>query len=187
MIVGYARVSTVGQSLESQREQLKEAGCEQIYREKKTGSNDDRKEFQTMMDFVREGDTIVVTKLDRMARSMHDFTKHVEVLRQKNVIFKILNIGLDTSSPTAKLMLNMLAAFAEFEREIMLERQADGIARAKSAGKYKGRKPTAKAKSEDIIKLASDGLTRQDIANQLGIGVASVYRVLKNNKSPVHA
>lgn len=183
MIVGYARVSTVGQSLESQLEQLGNAGCEKIFQEKRSGKNSDREQFQIMMDFVREGDTIIVTKLDRLARSMRDFTVHADALRGKGVTFKILNIGLDTSSPTAKLMLNMLAAFAEFEREIMLERQADGIAKAKDAGKYKGRKPSAKNKAKEILALASEGKTRQAIADQLDIGVASVYRVLAANKS----
>jgi DNA invertase Pin-like site-specific DNA recombinase len=127
---------------------------------------------------VREGDTFVVTKLDRLARSMAHLCQLVEALKVKGVTLKILSIGLDSSTPTGNLMLNMLGAIAQFEREMMLERQLDGIAAAKVAGRYKGRKPTARAKQADVLRLTSEGLTRQQVASELGIGVASVYRLL---------
>ena len=103
----------------------------------------------------------------------------MERLEAKGVSLKVLNLGLDTSTPTGKLMLTMLGAVGQFEREIMLERQKEGVAKAKAEGKYKGRKPTAQAKKADVLALVAQGSTKQAIAKQLGIGVASVYRMLK--------
>ena len=136
-----------------------------------------------MIDYVRDGDTVVITKLDRIARSTKHLLEIVEELQDKGVVFKVLNINLDTSTPTGKLMLTMLSGIAQFEREMMLERQAEGIAKAKSQGRYKGRKPTARAKSDDVIKLADQGVKRRDIAEKLGIGVASVYRILNSRSA----
>jgi DNA invertase Pin-like site-specific DNA recombinase len=178
MVVGYARVSTAGQSLEVQCEQLQNAGVDKIFEEKASGVKVDRPQLAAMQEFVREGDTVVICKLDRIARSTRDLLAIVEKLELKGVTFQVLNIALDTSTATGKLMLTMLAGIAEFERELMLERQAEGIAKAKAAGKYKGRKPTAKLQAERIQQLAAEGLTKKCIAEQLGIGVASVYRVL---------
>lgn len=179
-IVGYARVSTVGQKLDVQLEQLKQAGAEKIFQEKVSGASKDRSELNALLDYVREGDAVVVTKLDRIARSTRDLLDIADKLSEKDVQFKVLNIDLDTSTPTGKLMLTLLGAIGTFEREIMLERQAEGIAKAKSEGRYKGRKPTARAKAEEIKKLVAKGMTKQAVADQLGIGVASVYRVLKS-------
>ncbi len=177
--IGYARVSTVGQSLETQLEQLEQAGAKKVYREKVSGVKEDRKELAALLDYVREGDTVIITKLDRIARSTRHLLEIVDQLKAKGVAFKVLNINLDTSTPTGKLMLTMLAGIAEFEREMMLERQAEGIAKAKDEGKYKGRKPTAKAKAPKVIELNKQGMTKQAIADELGIGIASVYRILK--------
>ncbi|MDW7643779.1 MAG: recombinase family protein [Desulfuromonadales bacterium] len=182
MIVGYARVSTTGQSLDVQLEQLQTAGVEKIFQEKISGVKQSRPQLLAMLDFVREGDTVVCCKLDRIARSTRHLLEIVEALEVKGVSFKVLNINLDTSTPTGRLMLTMLAGIATFEREMMLERQAEGIARAKAAGKFKGRKPTAQSKSPEIRNLAGQGVPRQKIADQLGIGVASVYRVLAKDK-----
>lgn len=182
MIVGYARVSTTGQSLDVQLEQLEAAGVEKIFQEKISGVKQSRPQLVAMLDFVREGDTVVCCKLDRIARSTRHLLEIVEALEVKGVSFKVLNINLDTSTPTGRLMLTMLAGIATFEREMMLERQAEGIARAKAAGKFKGRKPTAQSKSPEIRNLAGQGVPRQKIADQLGIGVASVYRVLAKDK-----
>lgn len=178
MIVGYARVSTISQSLDVQIDQLNQAGVEKIFQEKASGARSDRPELSSMLDFVREGDQVVACKLDRIARSTRHLLEIVEILQGKGVAFRVLNINLDTSTPTGKLMLTMLGGIAEFEREMMLERQAEGIARAKSEGRYKGRKPTARAKSDQVKQLASEGIQKQAIADQLGIGVASVYRIL---------
>jgi len=179
-VIGYARVSTVGQSLDVQIDQLQSAGVEKIFQEKISGVKKDRPELQSMIDYVRDGDTVVITKLDRIARSTKHLLEIAEELQDKGVVFKVLNINLDTSTPTGKLMLTMLSGIAQFEREMMLERQAEGIAKAKSQGRYKGRKPTARAKADEVIKLADQGMKRRDIAEKLEIGVASVYRILKS-------
>ena len=178
-IIGYARASTEDQKLDAQIKQLKEANCERIYQEKVSGAKVDRPELVAMLDYVREGDTVVVTKLDRIARSTKHLLEIADLLKKKKVVFKVLNINFDTSTPTGKLMQTMLAAVAEFEREMMLERQAEGIRIAKAQGKFKGRKPTAREKSDEVLKLLGDGLTKEAVAEKVGIGVASVYRITK--------
>ncbi|HOQ42610.1 MAG TPA: recombinase family protein [Smithellaceae bacterium] len=179
-IIGYARVSTVGQSLDAQLIQLEKAGAEKIFQEKISGVKKDRPELQAMLDYIREGDTVIVSKLDRIARSTKHLLDIVDCLQEKKVTFSVLNINLDTSTPTGKLMLTMLGAIATFERKMMLERQAEGIEKAKQEGKYKGRKATARAKATEVRTLVKAGMAKQKIAEELGIGVASVYRILKS-------
>jgi DNA invertase Pin-like site-specific DNA recombinase len=183
-IVGYARVSTAGQSLDAQIKALTEAGVdsENLFQEKQSGAKADRKELANVLKFVRKGDTLIVTKLDRIARSTRHLLEIADTLEKKKVTFKVLIINLDTSTPTGKLMLTMLGAVAQFEREIMLERQAEGFAIAKAQGRIKGRPSTAQDKAADVVNLASEGMTRQAIANELGIGIASVYRILKEQR-----
>jgi DNA invertase Pin-like site-specific DNA recombinase len=183
--IGYARVSTEGQSLDVQLEQLHQAGCAKIFREKESGAKQDRPQLTALLDYVREGDTITVCKLDRIARSTKHLLETVEKLENKGVAFKVLNINLDTSTPTGKLMLTMLGAIAEFERSLMLERQKEGIEKAKRTGRYKGRKPTAKEKAPLVqeLLLKTPKITKQAIADELGIGVASVYRILQEVKN----
>jgi len=135
-----------------------------------------------MLDYVREGDTVVVTKLDRIARSTKHLLEITNLLKKKKVVFKVLNINFDTSTPTGKLMQTMLAAVAEFEREMMLERQAEGIRIAKALGKFKRRKPTARAKSDVVLRLLGEGMTKEAVAEKVGIGVASVYRIAKTGR-----
>jgi DNA invertase Pin-like site-specific DNA recombinase len=118
-----------------------------------------------------------------LARSVADLVRIVERLTKKRVGLRILAMGVDTATPTGKLVVNVLGAIGQFEREIMLERQREGVQRAKREGKYKGRAPTARAKAADIVKLAGDGVKREDIAARLGVGVASVYRVLAERKA----
>lgn len=137
------------------------AGTERVSRGRFSGVAKERPQLAAMFDYVREGDTVIVTKLDRIARSTKHLLEIVEQLQDKGVAFRGLNINLDTSTPTGKLMLTMFAGIATFEREMMLERQAEGIARAKEAGKYKGRKPTARAKAPQVIELLSQGLPRR--------------------------
>ncbi|BBA70210.1 recombinase family protein [Geobacter sulfurreducens] len=180
--VGYARVSTEDQHLTAQIEQLTAVGCDRIYKEKVSGVKRDRPELTAMLDYVREGDTVVCCKLDRIARSTAHLLEIVEALEKKGVAFKVLNLNLDTTTPTGKLMVTMLGAIATFEREMMLERQKEGIAAAKERGAYAGRKPTARAKSADVLRLMEQGMGKQAIADTLGIGVASVYRILKGHK-----
>ncbi len=183
--IGYARVSTDGQSLDVQLDQLKKSGCTKIFREKVSGATQNRPQLTRMLEFVREGDTVTVCKLDRIARSTKHLLEMVEQLEKKGVAFKVLNINLDTSTPTGKLMLTMLGAIAEFERSLMLERQREGIEKAKREGRYKGRKPTAKEKAPQVLELIQKHpkITKQAIADELGIGVASVYRILQEAKN----
>jgi DNA invertase Pin-like site-specific DNA recombinase len=184
MLIGYARVSTVEQDagFEAQERDLKAAGAERLFSER-TSAVGPRKALDEAIDFAREGDAIVVTKLDRLARSVADLVRIVERLTKKRVGLRILAMGVDTATPTGKLVVNVLGAIGQFEREIMLERQREGVQRAKREGKYKGRAPTARAKAADIVKLAGDGVKREDIAARLGVGVASVYRVLAERKA----
>lgn len=183
-ICGYARVSTKGQKLDAQLQALKAEGVEDdhLFQEKESGAKDDRHELTSLMKFVRKGDVVVVTKLDRLARSTKHLLEISEALEKKGVALKVLNIQLDTTTPTGKLMLTMLGAIATFERELMLERQAEGFAVAKAKGRIKGRPDTAQAKAADVRRLATDGKTRQAIADELGISVASVYRILKEGR-----
>jgi len=181
--IGYARVSTKEQNLDSQLNQLQQAGVEKIFQEKASGVKEDRPELTSMLDYIREGDTVIVCKLDRIARSTKHLLSIVEFLEKKGVAFKVLNINLDTSTPTGKLMLTMLGAIATFEREMMLERQMEGIREAKLKGKFKGRKPTAREKSAVVLKLLGEGKTKKSIADELGIGIASVYRIVRDNPS----
>ena len=184
MFIGYARVSTVEQDagFEAQERDLKAAGIQRMFSER-TSAVGQRKALEEAIDFAREGDAIVVTKLDRLARSVADLVRIVERLARKNVGLRILAMGVDTATPTGKLVLNVLGAIGQFEREVMLERQREGVAKAKAEGKYKGRKPTARAKSADIIKLAGEGMKREDIASRLNVGVASVYRALAERRA----
>lgn len=178
--VGYARVSTTGQSLDTQLEAL--SGCEKIFREKISGAKDDRPELQAMLEFVREGDTVQVTKLDRLARNTRHLLEVSEYLQSKGVALNILNIGINTATPTGKLMLTMIGAIATFEREMMLERQAEGIALAKLKGKYKGRKPTARSKAKEVIELVENGTSKAEISLQLKIGITSIYRIIRDER-----
>lgn len=180
--VGYARVSTVEQNLDGQLEQLQAAGVDRIYQEKASGVDAGRPELAAMLDYVRQGDTVVCCKLDRIARSTKHLLEVSETLENKGVTFRVLNINLDTATPTGKLMLTMLGAIATFERELMLERQREGIRSAKLAGKYKGRAATARAQAETVMEMIGRGMTKQAVADELKIGVASVYRIAREQK-----
>jgi len=184
MIVGYARTSTVDQTagFEAQRKDLAAAGCEKVF-EEQVSSVAERKQLQAALEYVREGDVFVVTKLDRLARSVAKLMTILLALEQKRVSIRILNLGMDTQTPTGKLMLTVLGAVAQFEREMMLERQREGIAKAKSEGRYKGRKPIEPDRQQSVIRLATEGATRTRIAAELGIGEATVYRILALQKS----
>lgn len=178
MIVGYARCSSASQSLDIQLDQLAEAGCEKVFAEKVSGrSTKDRVELMQAMDFVREGDTLVVTRLDRLARSVGDLHRIIETLNDKQVGFRCLNqSGVDTSSSTGKLMLAVLGAVAQFENDIRRERQMEGITKAKADGRYRGRPATIDPAR--VKELHGSGLGPAAIAREMGIGRASVYRAL---------
>jgi DNA invertase Pin-like site-specific DNA recombinase len=178
MLVGYARVSTAGQSLQVQLDALKEARCEKVFAERRSGSStDDRAALADALDFVREGDTLVVTRLDRLARPAMNLHSIVAKLSAKGVQFRCLQQGgMDTSTSTGKLLLGVLASIAEFETDIRKERQREGIERAKIAGVYKGRKPSVDVAA--VRSLRDQGLGPVAIAKRLGIGRASVYRAI---------
>jgi DNA invertase Pin-like site-specific DNA recombinase len=183
MIIGYAKTSIIEQvaGLKAQERDLKAAGAKKLFQEQISAVGE-RKALNDAIDFAREGDVLVVTTLDRLARSVGHLVEIVSRLKAKGVSLRILGMGIDSSTPTGKLMINLLGSIAEFEREIMLERQREGIAKAKADGKYKGRKPTARAQADVIIKLVDTGKSNVTIAKELGIGIASVYRVLKDQK-----
>ena len=177
-LVGYARVSSVGQSLEIKIAALTDAGCEKIFAEKRSGlSAKGRQRLEHALDYVRDGDTLIVTRLDRLARSVGDLFAIIEQLQSRGVAFRCLQqSGVDTDSSTGRLMMAILGAVAAFEADIRKERQMEGIAKAKAAGVYKGRKPSVDG--EEVRRLHSEGTRPIEIARRLGIGRASVYRHL---------
>jgi DNA invertase Pin-like site-specific DNA recombinase len=163
--------------LEAQLRDLKALGCEKIFREQ-TSSVGPRKTLEAAIEFTREADTLVVTKLDRLARSVIHLGSVLQTLEAKRVALRIVNLGVDTATPTGKLILTVMGGIAQFEREMMLERQREGIAKAKGEGKYKGRKPTVPEKADQIKALHAEGLSMGQIASRLDIGKGSVHRVL---------
>lgn len=183
MLVGYARTSTVDQvaGFEAQIRELERVGCEEVFREQ-VSSVAQRLELESALKYVRSKDTLIVTKLDRLARSTQHLLQIVDGLEQKGVGLRILDFGgaeVDTKSPSGKLMLTMFAAMAQFEREMMLERQREGIAKAKAEGKYKGRAPVPEHKLERARLLKQQGTKIPDIAKQLSLGRSTLYRLLK--------
>src|ERR671914_3111026 len=187
MIVGYARTSTVCQiaGFEAQLKELQAAGCEKIFREQ-VASVAVRAQLQAALEFVREGDVLVVTKLDRLIRSVTELMVIIQAMDQKQVGMRILDLGMDTRTPTGKLMLTVLGGVAQFEREIMLERQLEGIAKAQAAGKYRGRKPIAMERQAEVRRLAAAGMAKARIALELKIGEATVYRILARDREQAH-
>ncbi|MEO1912065.1 MAG: recombinase family protein [Paracoccus sp. (in: a-proteobacteria)] len=180
-IVGYARTSTLEQvaGFEAQLRDLKAAGCTKLFQEQ-VSSVAKRQQLEACLNYLREGDTLIVTKLDRLARNVIHLGQLVTDLRGKGVSLRILDLGLDTSTPTGELILNMMGAVAQFERQMMLERQREGIAKAKSEGKYKGQAPTAMRQALRAREMAAEGVTRAEIAQRLGVSERSVYRAIKD-------
>jgi DNA invertase Pin-like site-specific DNA recombinase len=183
-LLGYARTSTCLQDagLEAQIRDLTAIGCDVIYNEQ-VSSVGERPEFDAAMADLKPGDTLVVTKMDRLARSIVGLLQIVEDLNGRGIALRILNLGgdvVDTKSATGRLMLSMLASFAQFEREIMLERQREGIVKAQIEGKYRGRKPTSMEKRERVIEMHADGRSVIEIARDIGISRITVYRILQS-------
>lgn len=176
--VGYARVSSAGQSLEVQIENLKNAGCEKLFAEKQSGTSvSDRMALHEALEWLREGDTLVVTRLDRLARSGKDLHNIIDQLSIKKVGFQCLQQGaVDTTTSMGKLVLGILGAVAEFETDIRKERQREGIEKAKKRGVYKGR--PASIDADKVRELKAAGMGGAAIAKEIGIGRASVYRLL---------
>lgn len=182
MLVGYGRTSTVEQEagLAAQERDLRAAGCERVFAER-VSSVAKRPALTDALAFLREGDTLVVTKPDRLARSTQELLALVDSLTARGVGLLVMSMGgapLDTRNPTSKLMLTILAGVATWEREIMLERQREGIAKAKADGKYQGRVPTARRQTEEALRLKAEGVHPLVIAGRLGMSKASVYRCL---------
>ena len=175
---GYARVSTLDQDLTVQRQALRAAGCSLVRAEKASGSRrDGRTELQVLLDFVQSGDTLVVTRIDRLARSLKDLQDIVHELKTRGVALRATEQPVDTGTAAGKAFLDMLGVFAEFETNLRRERQLEGIAQAKARGVYRGRKPSVDM--AEIRRLRDqDGLGATAIARRLGIGRASVYRAL---------
>jgi DNA invertase Pin-like site-specific DNA recombinase len=184
-LIGYAITSTIDQKagLEAQLRDLTSGGCTKIYEEEISSRASQRPQLTAAFDYMREGDTLVVTKIDRLARSVRDLNNLVEALKEKGVNIRFLaNPDMNTENANGKLMLSILGAIAEFERDLMLERQREGIAKAKAEGKYKGRKATAQAKSADVLRLKAERMTVNEIIRETGISRASVFRILKASK-----
>lgn len=180
-LVGYARVSTTDQDLTHQIAVLTALGCKKLFSEKNTGTKKaGRLALAECLDYLREGDTLVVTRIDRLSRSLRDLQNLVHDLESQNIKLMATEQAIDTSSASGKAFLDMLGVFAEFETRLRQERQREGIAQAKEKGAYKGRKPTARAKAHQVIELTMAGISREAVAAQLGIGKASVYRILKD-------
>ena len=182
MIIGLARTSTLEQvaGLEAQIRDLEAYGCEKLFTEQ-VSSVAEREQLDAALGALRPDDKLVVTKLDRLARSVQHLGKIIERVNNADAALVVLDMGgaaVDTSSSTGKLILNVMSSVAQFEREMMLERQREGIAKAKAEGKYKGRKPTARAKI-DMVKLALDqGVSKAQICRDLEISKTSLYRII---------
>jgi DNA invertase Pin-like site-specific DNA recombinase len=176
--IGYARVSTTDQDLTVQIQALKAAGCDVIRKEKASGTTTKgRAELATILDFIRDSDVLVVTRIDRLARSIADLQDIVRTLKVRGAALRATEQPIDTSTAAGKCFLDMLGVFAEFETNLRRERQLEGIAKAKAAGVYKGRRPTIDP--AEVARLKDEGLGASKIAKRLKIGRASVYRVLE--------
>lgn len=186
MLVGYCRTSTIEQvaGLEAQERDLLATGCTKLFLEQ-VSSVVVRSQLAAALEFVRDGDALVVTRLDRLARSTTDLLALVALLERKRVSLRVLDFGgqpIDTSSPSGRLILTMFGAMAEFERALIIARQKEGIAKAKLEGRYRGRVPTARAKAHDVRSLAQSGMGASAIAAKLSISRASVYRILADQQ-----
>ena len=181
-MIGYARVSTQSQSLDNQSSQLTEYGCQRLYEEKFTGKDMKRAQLQAALDFVREGDALVVTKLDRLARSAVDLGKIAALLQEKGVDLVVLDQDINTTTPTGKLMFTMIGAFAEFERDLINERCKEGIAKAKERGVRFGRPKKLSDRQLSEMKAEFDAgvMGKTDLAHKYGISRPSLYRLVAN-------
>lgn len=184
MIIGYARVSTQDQNLTPQIEAIQKYAADKkeevkIYSEHQSGGKEDRKELQNALDSLRKGDTLVIFKLDRLARSTKQLYTIQEKLEKRGVNFVSLNDSIDTTTAAGKAMFGMIAVFAEFERNLVSERTKAGLDSARRQGRTGGRPPLTESKKKQIVKLIQSGERASDIAKEYGIGRSTVYKVLK--------
>lgn len=179
-IVGYARTSGISQTagLDDQISELKAAGCTHIYSEQISSVDANREELKKALLFLRQNDEFVCTRPDRLARNTAELVRIVDELSSRGVRVRLLSMNIDTQTSTGKLLLTMMGAVAEFERQIMLERQKVGVAKAKAEGKFKGRAPTARAKSTEVLKLIGAGFKASEIQKMTCISRASYYRIM---------
>lgn len=183
-VIGYLREDRDEQNIASQRDRLNAAGVSRIYHEKPSATPGNTTQLDKLLVEVQAGDTLVVTSLERIAHNTRHLLAIVESLRAAKVTFRVLDNNIDTSTSQGDILHMLLGAIVDFERQVARDRQAAGIERARREGRYKGRKPTARAKTDEVLALNAQGLTRQKIAAELGIGVASVYRILKTQAKP---
>jgi len=182
--IGYARVSSTGQSLDVQLSKLTECGCTngdgEIFQEKKSGSKaENRTQLKACLKHLRKGDSLVITKLDRLARSTYDLTQIANDLETRGIDLVVLDQAIDTSTPTGKLLFNMLGSIAEFENAIRKERQTDGIARAKEIGvKFGAKSKLTPEQIEELKQKRSEGVKIKDLMESFGLSKASIYRLL---------
>lgn len=187
MLVGYARTSTLDQKagLAAQVRDLEAYGCDDVISEEASAVGEREKLVATIRN-LRTGDKLVVTKLDRLARNVRHLGELLETLDTKGAGLVILSMGgqqIDTTTATGRMMLNVMASVAQFEREMMLERQKEGIAKAKDQGKYTGRKPTAMNKADAVLSLLKSGMSKAKVCEQVGISRASLYRIIKESQT----
>jgi DNA invertase Pin-like site-specific DNA recombinase len=176
-LIGYARVSSVGQSLDVQLEKLKH--CKKIFQEKKSGTNDKRSQLAACLEYIREEDTLVVTRLDRLARSTLHLCQIADELKRKNVDFQVLDQNINTGDATGRLLFNMLGAIAQFETEIRAERQMDGIAKAKRKGiRFGAQRKLTNEQITELVQKRKEGVLIKDLMKDYKLSKASVYRYL---------
>ena len=180
MKIGYARVSSYGQSLDIQLNKLEEAGCKKIFSEKASGVKESRKEFNAMLNFAREGDQIMVTRLDRLSRSLLELQKTSKILENKTIDLKILEQDIDTSTSSGRLLFNIVGVVAEFEREMINQRAAEGRKVAKEKGvKFGAKKKLSDRDIESIKNLIAMGESKAELAKLYSVGRSTLYRALE--------
>jgi DNA invertase Pin-like site-specific DNA recombinase len=182
--IGYGRVSTSDQNLSSQEDALKAAGCDRVFTDTFTGTKKDRPELNKALDLLRDGDTLVITRLDRLGRSAKDLLEIVTGLEERGVEFEVIEQSIDTKTPEGKLFFTIIGGFAEFEREIMRSRTMDGLAAARARGRLGGRPPkfTPKQKTQ-IVRLYNDGMHVSEIMQMFNAARPTIYKVLNEAKS----
>jgi len=184
-MIGYARTSTTDQQagLDAQIAELTALGCVKVFSEQVSSVDARRPQLAAALDYAREGDTFIATRPDRLARSTADLLRITDDLTKRGVRVRILSMDIDTATATGKLLLTLMGGIASFERDLMLERQRCGIAAAKAAGKYRGRKPTARAKADEVVKMKTGGASVAEIVRATGVSRASVYRIIEGEPS----
>ncbi|MFI0478877.1 MAG: recombinase family protein [Candidatus Rhabdochlamydia sp.] len=186
MKIGYARVSSYGQSLEVQRQKLKDEGCSEIFEEKISALSQKRTELDNALRTIREGDVLIVTKLDRLARSMQDLLTLSKRLQKKQAELKVLDQSIDTTTSEGRLMFNIIGSFAEFEHDIRKARQMDGIRKAKDKGVAFGRKHVLnEQQQQEIVRLNKDeSFSLNQLATKYAVSHMTIYRVIKKMDPP---